>query len=313
MATVTDQELDDLVFDTSDAGATAAENEAVTPQPQEPPELPTRSGGPFYFDLETIPDHERIDAFGLEPLPEPVPVTPAEKMPPVAEVAAKTVSTIRWLIQMKNPSQEWLDALKAEETGGKGRKGVLDGIDAAGDGGDTVAAAIADRRKLLSTTPEYCRIAAIGWAIGNGDVVSWVATEPEHERGMLEAFWVCAKLCRPIIGFNILNFDLPVIFFRSALLKVPSSKAIDMKPWGRDVVDLYAKRFPKGNYGSGGRPGKLKELAPLAGIEVPAGDVDGSQVQELMLTEPAKVGEYVRSDVEITRQLHRFYSGYFCE
>jgi len=309
-----DEELDDLLMDTDGVAAAAVETDkptaAAAPQP---PKLPTLRGGPFYFDLETTPDYERLESFGLDPLPAAVPVTPARMMPPLSKFVGKTVKQLAELLAKMNPDESWLATLADAEQHNKGRKGVLDMIDQQMGAGSVAEVAAAERCKLLSTTPEYCRIAAIGWAIGSGDVVSWVATEPHHERGILEAFWRCVEMCRPIVGYNIIGFDLPVIFFRSALLKVPSTKMIDMKPWGKDLVDLYAKRFPKGNYGSGGRPGKLKELAPLAGIKVPAGDVEGSQVAELMKTDPVKVGEYVRSDVEITRHLHHFYSGYFCE
>jgi len=57
---------------------------------------------------------------------------------------------------------------------------------------------------------------------------------------------------------------------------------------------------------------KLKQLCKLYGIEVPAGDVDGSQVLDLMRSEPGKVGEYVRSDVDVTRSLHNKFKGFFC-
>jgi hypothetical protein len=311
MATaVTDAELDELMFDTT-VEPVADEKPAAAPQSQQP-KLPTRRGGPFVFDLETIPDYDRVESFGLDPLPQPVPVTPADKCPPVSEVIGRTVQQIGQFISLKNPAEVWLITLQAEEEMGRRRKGVLDAVNQSLKGGSPAEIAAAERRKLLSVTPEYCRIAAIGWAVGGGEVVSWVATEPEHERGILEAFWECVKLCKPIVGFAIIGFDLPVIYYRSAMLRVPSTKMLDMRPWGKDVVDLFVKRFPGGKYGRSG-PGKLKDLARLAGIEVPAGDMDGSQVEEMMKTDPVRVGEYVRSDVEITRALHRFYATYFCE
>lgn len=57
---------------------------------------------------------------------------------------------------------------------------------------------------------------------------------------------------------------------------------------------------------------KLKDLAKWYGIEVPAGDVDGSQVLELYQSDPEMLARYVRSDVEITRQLHGLWRGTFC-
>ena len=57
---------------------------------------------------------------------------------------------------------------------------------------------------------------------------------------------------------------------------------------------------------------KLKDVARLYGIHVPAGDIDGSQVEELLNTEPEKVAEYCKSDVSITRELWSLFCGYFC-
>jgi hypothetical protein len=104
-----------------------------------------------------------------------------------------------------------------------------------------------------------------------------------------------------------------VLFARSAILGVPSSRSFDLKPWGRDVVDLFAIRFPKGpGAAGGGRPAKLKELARVYGVEVPAGDTDGGDVERLLRESPHLLRQYVESDVAVTRDLHRKWAGYFC-
>lgn len=52
--------------------------------------------------------------------------------------------------------------------------------------------------------------------------------------------------------------------------------------------------------------------APLYDVPIPAEDVDGSQVYELMRDgRIEEVGEYVRSDVHLTRSLHCKLAGYF--
>jgi hypothetical protein len=48
------------------------------------------------------------------------------------------------------------------------------------------------------------------------------------------------------------------------------------------------------------------------GIPIPAEGVDGSQVAELFASDPVKLGDYVRSDIQITRELHRRFRGFFC-
>jgi hypothetical protein len=90
------------------------------------------------------------------------------------------------------------------------------------------------------------------------------------------------------------------------LLDVCPSRQFDLKPWGTDVIDLMKKRFPS----SGSM--KLKTLAACMGIPIPAGDVDGSQVEELWKNDPKKLGEYVRSDVDLCAELHSKYFGFFC-
>ncbi|HWA98585.1 MAG TPA: ribonuclease H-like domain-containing protein [Pirellulales bacterium] len=272
----------------------------------------SRGNAPLYFDIETVPDVEREHLFGLDPVP-PVPAeSDLSACPDVAQVAAGTANDIKAALRKIVAPSAWLDKLAETERSGKDRSGVHELIAAAREVRQRAIEAQADRIKLLSTTPEFCKIAAIGWAVGNEVPCSLVLGEGDiTERDLLEAFWERAGDGGQLVCFNGLGFDLPVIFVRSAILGVPSSRSLDMKPWGRDVLDVYFGRF--GSRGSSGkdRPARLKDLARLYGIDVPAEGVDGSQVHELMQTDPAKVGEYVRSDVEVLRSLHRKLSGYF--
>lgn len=276
-------------------------------QPREP-----RHDNAFYFDLETVPDEQRLASFGLEPLPQLPPITPVSELPDPADFVTQDLDAIRKFLAAHNPPDEWLDSVITEEQRlKKPRKGLEDAVDTLASRMNSIANAADDRRLLLSVTPEFCRIAAFGWGIGGGDVNSTVCHTPEDEARVIDHFWNLWQRHSPIVGFNVLSFDLPVIFARSAILGIPASRPIDLKPWGKDVVDLYAIRFPKMK--QQGQPGKLKELAPLYGIPVPAGDVDGSQVAELLAANPEKLGRYVRSDVEITRELHRRWRGLFCQ
>lgn len=272
---------------------------------------------PLYFDIETVPDEERLEQFDLPPLPKPKPKP--KELPKPEEFVAGTVNDVKKMLAEAAWPAEFLSATEAAEVADKNRSGVTWAIGQARK--EDLSQAIADRQKLLSTTPEFCRIVAIGIAIGSGDIHGAVDLGDDNKESllgfteceMLEMFWSCATKCSPLIGFNCLHFDLPVIFFRSALLGVEPTRLIDMKPWGRDVLDLYLRRFGQRGNTDKKRPGSLKKLAPLCGIKVPAGDVDGSQVAALAKSDPEKLGQYVCSDVEVTRKLHRFYSGYFCE
>lgn len=295
--------LDDL--DLADATVATATKPAA-------PAKKSVNRGVFYFDLETVPDYERLALFDLDAIPDPTKRGDVDKCPPAADLLKQTLDKIKEDLKCYNPVDAYLDAVDAvEKAAPKPRKGVLDLTselrrqDAARD------ELIVDQRKKMSVTPEFCKIVAMGWAFGS-NAESLVVGEKTSiydsvtERDILENFWDIAKHAKQICGFNILGFDLPVIFIRSIILDVAPSRQFDMKPWGTDVIDLMAKRFPK----SGAMD--LKRLAKLMGIEVPAGDVDGSQVEQLWKESPAKVGEYVRSDIEITRELHRRYAGFFC-
>lgn len=108
----------------------------------------------------------------------------------------------------------------------------------------------------------------------------------------------------PIVGYNVLGLDLPVIFARSILLGVEATKVIDMRRYGNpDVIDLMVARFPSG------RRKSLKTLAAQYGIEVPCPDVDGGDVFGMS---PEERAEYVRRDVIVTRALYQRFRGYFC-
>lgn len=269
----------------------------------------------LFFDIETVPDYSRLESFGLDPLPKILPEAASAECPEIAALLKSGLEVIEKKLLTLNPTDEYLDAVaSAEALAEKPRVGVGKAVAAVRAARERVKNAAGDRRKLLSVTPEYCRIAALGWAVGSGRVESLTCGEhadcdTTDERELLTTFWSLALDARPLIGFNVLHFDLRVLFVRSALLGVMPSRLLDCRPYGsRDVLDLMLVRF-----GSVSQAMGLKKLAPLYGIEVPAGDCDGSQVEELMRTDPNKVGLYVASDVAVTRELYRRMAGFFCQ
>lgn len=162
--------------------------------------------------------------------------------------------------------------------------------------------------------PEFCKIVALGWAVDDGFLRSLViGTDAESktdgmptritEQLILKQFWALAIQTRPtLIGFNILGYDLPVIFVRSMMLGIKPTRQIDRRPWGKDCIDLFDAR----RYTAGG--GGLKHLAECYGIENLTPEVDGSQVKDL---DPKTIAKYVRSDVHLTRELYKLYKGFF--
>ena len=301
-AVISSKKADEILSDVADMAET---KKSAT--------LSSAGGSVLYVDIETIPDYERQQLFHLKPIP----VVPTEQsvdelMAP-AEFLSQTAKEIETWLNKNNPCEEWLQQCEACErsTAGKSgnRKGVFELLTKARSGKDAVSDVLRANRKTMSTTPEMAQICAMGLAIDDEQVVSLVAgLEGVTEKSMLEAFWFAAKRCQHICGFNVAGFDLPTIFFRSIMLGIPASRMIDLSPYKDQVIDLMVSRFGRnGEKGMG-----LKNVAKLCDIHVPCEGVDGSQVEELYRTNPAFVGQYVASDIIVTRKLHRLYSGFFC-
>lgn len=248
----------------------------------------------LYLDLETVPDYSRLAQFDIPALP---PMATALLTP--VQFCSQTLGEVKEWFENHSAPEKWLSEIEEHERNQKKpRVGLFEAIQKSRD-------AVAVRSKLLSVTPEYCRIVAAAWATGSGKVHSTVFDQ-HAEAAYLETLWREIANVRTIIGYNILNFDLPVILTRSALLGVTPSRRINLSPYrNTDVCDLMVARWPKG-----GAMG-LKKLARALGIEIPADDCDGSQVEMLYNTDPEKLKAYVGSDVSVTREVHRLMSGYF--
>ena len=257
---------------------------------------------PLFIDIETAPDSDRSHLFEL-------PQAPAE-LPDPEELLAGAIPDVEKLLGDCGAvlPEEYLDTLADCEAAGKKRAGVYKAITGARDAAGKL---LTD----LSVTPEYCRVVALGYA--GPDDEPWAEVvglprydidtgEPADERFILSEFWRLARSRDLVlVGYNLLDFDLRVLLVRSALLGVAPTRIFDLKPWGKDCIDLMKARFPVG------RAMKLKQLARLYGLPVPVEDVDGSMISDLVQTDPARVADYVRSDIEVTRSLYRFYAGYF--
>jgi hypothetical protein len=272
----------------------------------------TRGGGPLYLDIETIPDFSRMEGYGLDPLPVAAAETPTENLMSVAEFLSQDLKAIKESAAQINPPLHWIDEVEqVDSQSPKPRKGVADVCKEMRKAKEAVAVAHAERIKLMSVTPEFCRIVAIAWAMGDGEVVCHSSMGDNHsERMALMEWWsVLAKYTGPIVTFNGLKFDLPAIFVRSSCLFVEPTRRIDLKPWGGDVIDLYAIRFPPGT-----KPMGQKRLCAALKIDDPSDqEDDGSLVyQQFVAGEHAKIAEHVQKDIVRLRRLHEFYRGFFC-
>lgn len=306
----------------SDGGSTDAASgrvEAVKTSPAVPAIAPEVAGVQktsnsfLYIDIETVPDYDRQHLFGLPPLPIVPDEIPEENLLPPDQFLSQTLGEIDAWFAKNNPCDSWLEKIEAAEraaSGKKGnRKGLFDHVKKAREARNATVDAERANRKKMATTPEMCKIVALGIAIDDSPVTPLVVgVDGITEIKILQAFWSYAKACEMIVGFNVGQFDLPALLVRSLLLDVPASVKIDLAPHRGRVCDLMISRF--GRIPERGM--SLKSLAKMYGIEIPAEGVDGSQVEQLWQENPQAVGSYVASDIIVTRRLHRAYSGYFC-
>jgi len=154
-----------------------------------------------------------------------------------------------------------------------------------------------------SFDPAHGHICTIGYAIGDGDIISLHASTLEEERDIIWHFYndfPALGLCQ-FIGHNVAAFDLRFIMCRSIILgvKIPAVMPRDIKPWSDTVFDTMINwAGPRGTIGQD----RLSEALGLEG----KGDFDGSMVAAAWLAgEHEKIATYCRGDVKRVREIHR--------
>jgi DNA polymerase elongation subunit (family B) len=155
------------------------------------------------------------------------------------------------------------------------------------------------QQKLMN--PIDSKIIAAGIRYNKEDYVFF----GEDEREILKNFWnqwrsiVQGQRTVKIVGFNILNFDIPFLVTKSCIHNVPLSPFVL-----KDVVDLREKVHA---YRYGKNRGTLKEFASALGITLL--DVDGSDVARLYHQKDFEtITTYLKKDLEITEALlHRMH------
>lgn len=78
---------------------------------------------------------------------------------------------------------------------------------------------LSERIATASLEPDLCEVVAVGCDVGYGEPEAMTRADMD-EKELLEFFWERVGN-RPVVGFNILAFDLPVIIRRSQLLNIP--------------------------------------------------------------------------------------------
>lgn len=269
--------------------------EALTAKLSAPvaPQKPPPANAVMVYDFETVPDESRFPRPKFDPTASSVPQLDTEQFFTVC----KTVSEIAKYLAANPLSIEQYDNLiVVEKRADKPRKGVFDEI----EGCKTKAlSAFEDWKRECSTNPLKAKIVAFGWSLGNGEVESMTATNLDEERAICEKFWSLVATGRRRAGYNITGFDDALVGIRSILLGVtPTCKLVRKKYGNHQALDLMTLMFPNSS------AMKLKEVCAALQIKVPAGDMDGSKVFDLVQAGKMKeVAEYVRSDVSVERDL----------
>ena len=123
--------------------------------------------------------------------------------------------------------------------------------------------------------------------------------DDNNEEALLDRFYNIVERFDYIIGFNILNFDLPTIMFRSAMLGVKSSPLNLRRYSTKPIVDLMEvlAEWDKSKYKS------LEWFGKRFGLKS-CKSGDGSDIYEWHKKgEMDKIREHCRGDVEMTKEL----------
>lgn len=135
----------------------------------------------------------------------------------------------------------------------------------------------AERVSKAGLEPDLCEIVAVGfWEYDRIDVL----TRADHGEAELLA-WLWLQLGgRPIIGFNTLGFDLPVLIRRSQLLDVPYPD-LNLDRYRTPHVDLLQKLSFNGSQTFR----SLNFYCRRFGLDVPADAVKGAEMPQLVADE----------------------------
>lgn len=175
---------------------------------------------------------------------------------------------------------------------------------------DSKAAAIEEAISKTSFSGAYGHICCIGWAFDNSapSALSWPLTKNNETQLLADFFDAASVVLRQksniiptIVGHNVANFDIRFLWQRAMVLgiKVPNWFPRDPKPWGQDVFDTMTAW-------AGARDTiSMDNLCAALGLGGKGG-VDGSMVAEMWANDEfEKIETYCKSDIELTRAIHR--------
>ena len=179
---------------------------------------------------------------------------------------------------------------------------------------ENAESALADKVSKTSFDGMYGSIACICYAFDDGEVFSVDCRD--GERKMLEDFYSHVFDMTAIshhqgfathrvvmIGHNVAAFDLPFIKHRSIINQVVPIdsfiKAFAAKPWSEEIADTMMMWSSDPH-----KRGSMDRICRALGLGG-KGDFDGSMVATTWPTDPQKVIDYCKQDVERTRQMYK--------
>lgn len=143
---------------------------------------------------------------------------------------------------------------------------------------------------------DLCCIVAIGWQLeGDEAPTAWVN---QDEGEMLAAFWSMAT-GRHLVGFNCLEFDLPVLLRRSLYLGVEARRLQIDKFKHPDVTDLQAEL----SFGGKLKWRGLSFYCKRFGIQVPDALTGADIAQAVVEGRWHDIKAHVAADIQKTARL----------
>ena len=124
--------------------------------------------------------------------------------------------------------------------------------------------------------------------------------QPKDEADMLSNFWYTVAHHGTIVGYNLINFDLPTILMRSMLLGIKPSRELPLRKYNRepifDVMQELAYWNPENWKG-------LDWWAKRLGIGATIGS--GADIHNLWKKgKQEEIDAHCRRDVELTRDIY---------
>lgn len=171
---------------------------------------------------------------------------------------------------------------------------------------EKIRANLAEKAEDAALHPTTGRVLAIGYSRG-GDEWQGTASGRSNEAQLIKFFFDYAseaiRDCGRVIGWNILDFDLPFLVFRARVLGVHVPVSLfGMYRSRLSFVDSFVDLMlwsQCGRYKSDGFG--LDRVARSMGLEGKTGT--GEMYAALLRTDPAKAAEYLTQDVRLTEQI----------